>query len=196
MARILVHCTSGNCSCTKQCKARVCQQPNHRGCTAAAQAEPAQAQLGSSPQTGRRQQIPGSRVAAELSTGTELRGSSATAPGNDPTSVSAINKDKLNKTRRSEECERQGWKSQTPTAFSTSTFFPYPRGKQGRKGSRGKSQSGRRLNFQVSQLEKESKKTQGNPGNFLSALVHFLGIFQLCAFQKLLFSESRAFHRT
>lgn len=145
MARALVHCISGNCSCTKHCKARGCQHPNHRGCTAAAQARPAQAQLGSSPETERRQQrFLGSRLAAEPSTGTELRGSSATAPGNDP-SVSAIQKDKLNKTRGSEEWERQGWKSQTLTAFSTSTPFPHPRGNEGRKRSRGKSQGGRRL---------------------------------------------------
>lgn len=182
MARALVHCISGNCSCTKQCKARGCQHPNHRGCTAAAQAEPAQAQLSSSPETGRRQQrFLGSGVAAEPSTGTELRGSSATAPGNDPSYVSAIKKDKLNKTRGSEEWERQGWKSQTPTALSTSTLFSHHKGRQ---GSRAKSQGGRRLNSQVSQLEKESKKTQGNPGSFLSALALPGNVSLICVLSK------------
>lgn len=81
VARALVHCFSWNCSCTKEREARGCQHPNHRGCTAAAQEEPAQAQPGSSPETaGRRHQRSlGSRVAAEPSIGTELRGSSATA---------------------------------------------------------------------------------------------------------------------
>lgn len=101
------------------------------------------------------------------------------APGNDPSYVSAIKKDKLNKTRGSEEWERQGWKSQIPTAFTTSSLFPRPRRKQGRHGSGIRAGVAEGSKFPGQSTEQGKQKTQENPGNLLSALAHFLGMFYL-----------------
>lgn len=93
----------------------------------------------------RQQRFLGPRLAAEPSTGTELRGSSARAQHLAITHhmfLPSKRTNQINKTRGSEERERQGWKSQT-ASYKHLSFMP--QGKQGRQGSRGKSQGSRRL---------------------------------------------------
>lgn len=149
MARALLDCISGNCSCTEHWGPGAASTPT----TEAAQLQPglswAPAHTG-----GRQHRFLGSGQAAGPTTGTGLGGSSAAAPGNDPWYVSVIRKDKLNKTGGSEE-----WESHKLLLHSPQAPFSHSPGESREDkvpGVRARVQE--TLNSQVNQQEKESKK--------------------------------------